>query len=461
MKIDDLQKQRRELQQQMNIAEREKKIAIVTEDDSKIESASIKYEKLLLEIEKIDREIKAIKEEMRVRVEAAKTELQEKTHLREVCVASMEELKKEFMHIGDEKTLSKIETTYGEIKKLDGEIKELESIIALGGMYEAVDDETEFSSDMFEKRETAIDKFIREKLEEGKTDEEIVNELNSLNPTDLDEFVASPGFKYINDLYLGLHYVDSKGEVVAPNVKPLSHLDRSIIKKFYPIDPEISASILGEYSDFISKQLSVIDKCFEEEKILDEKYPMTGRNRDPEYYSEYFPLNDRAKEAERLITNAICAIVLKNYKKYIGDRVVNRHGADFTEWAESQEDYLRDETADFMLEVFREKARPVVASKAEIKDIGQVGQITLEQFRKYLIRAGIRGNVVVSDMFADPIEESKSSMFDDPVEEQKSSMFDDPEVEMQNSGMFDDPAKESQSSMFDDPRDTDDIGFRK
>ena len=52
-------------------------------------------------------------------------------------------------------------------------------------------------------------------------------------------------------------------------------------------------------------------------------------------------------------------------------------------------------------------------------------------------------------------------MFADPIEESKSSMFDDPEVEMQNSGMFDDPAKESQSSMFDDPRDTDDIGFRK
>ena len=119
----ELQERRKELQEEMVVAERMKKVAVVTENKKAIRIANQKIEKLVLLIEEVDKKIKIIKDELKARIEAAKAELDDLIPRRDLYVREVKKTTNTYVETGNEELLVKIELAHSEIKKINNRIK--------------------------------------------------------------------------------------------------------------------------------------------------------------------------------------------------------------------------------------------------------------------------------------------------------------------------------------------------
>ena len=460
----ELQERRRELQEEMVIAERMKKVAVVTENKKAIRIANQKIEKLVLLIEEVDKKIKIIKDELKARIEAAKAELDELVPRRDLYVSQVKKTTNKYVEDGDEQLLVKIELAHSEIKKINNRIKQLEKIAESKDLKDLVDEE----DTIVENDENKLDEFIKQELEEERSTVEIVDDLNKIMPSSLDAFVDSNGFKAIYDLYMEFHYPDRDG-VSTGTYKPLTEFDDNVLDKYYSMDfSELNYNKGGlsiDYGSLITNHLGIISNAIREADELREAGLENTDN-----YREYFKLNEVVKQAEANIVDVICDMMMRYHKMYIGDRLYSDKGTDFTAWTgKGENNNLHDAAAELIFQTFKEKANPVMIPMRELEKITTNGMITLEDLEGYMEKRGMLQvtpkTIVNSGMFDDPISEGEwlTGMFANPEEETvlvRSGMFDDPISEVKSSGMFDDPRDDYNdrtselTGMFADPVDT-------
>ena len=425
----ELQERRKELQEEMVVAERMKKVAVVTENKKAIRLANQKIEKLVLLIEEVDKKIKIIKDELKARIDAAQAELDEIVPRRDLFVNEVKKTTNTYVETGNEELLVKIELAHSEIKKINNRIKQLEKIVKSKDLKDLIDEE-----EVVDQQDTdcKLDEFIKQELEEDRSTVEIVDDLNKIMPSSLDDFVDSEGFKAIYDLYMEFHYPDRDG-VATGTYKPLTEFDDNVLDKYYSMDfSSLNYNRNGlsiDYSTLITNHLGVISNAIREADELREAGLDNTDN-----YKEYFRLNEVVKKTQANIVDVICDMMIRYHKLYIGDRLYSDKGTDFTAWTgKNENNNLHDAAVELMFQKFKEKANPVVVPMRELGRISTNGFITLEELEDYMEKKGM--------LQPTPKKVVNSGMFDDPISEGEwlTGMFADPEEETVLTGMFADP----------------------
>lgn len=360
----EFEEMRQEVQIELNKARRLKEVSIITGNHEKEKEADIQIEKLVIRIEAIDSKIKEIKEERKAKVEQAKKDLEGILEAKDSIKNKIDqELTPLYVELGGQDILDEIETYMTRLQQLEEMAQARQDII------DGKDLEPKEEVVVEPKEEkNAVDKFIKSQLDDMQSLNQIAMRLNDLAPTPLDEYVASPEYKNMYQLYRDIHFIDRNDEVVLDSYK--------FINFAKPINLDFSNNY--ELEECVTRMNEIIE---EEKKIQSLE--------DSEYGQRHYELNDEYKNLEKKCVIIINKAIREAYKLYIGDKILNKRGTDFTEWAYDEKYYFQDSVLDLMFGSFNEKAKKEFLPKDELREVGDLNFITATDLDRYIDKIGL------------------------------------------------------------------------